>query len=813
AFITMKLLKTALRLLLFSPIVTNGLLLLLALLYAIATFTEHQQSTEVARRWFYNNPAIYILLFLGCINLCGILFSRKYFNWKKAGMLIFHFSFFFILAGAWITYNHGYEGRMHIREGESASRIFDNQNNYRSVPFNIYLKDFMIHRYPGSQSPSSFESSIRITGTDGQEKNALLSMNKVIYQDGYRIYQSSYDPDEKGSVLLVNYDPYGALISYIGYGLMFLGILWLLLSRESRFGQLNAKLKQRTCTLLFIGLSTTLSAQNYSSHTPSASHAAKFGELSIQCPSGRIEPVNTYASKLVRKICRTTSFNQLTAEQVVLGIMLYPDFWNKIPLITIENTEVHQLLSTKNDKLSYADFFNTAGEYKLQQHIEAIYNRQPKERTRFDKDLLKLDEKINILFALQHGELLSLFPLKGDEKNKWFSPGDNLTKFSGQDSLFVSRIFPIYINEVDRSIKNGNWQPVEEVLDMIKTYQKAQSPELVMDPRKTKAEIIYNRLNIFGRSAIFYLAFSTILLLLSILYTLTPTTFIRNLIRACVCSIITIFIFQSAGIALRWYISGQAPWSNAYESMVYVAWCGVFAGLFFLRRSALTFGLSGLLAGFILLVSNFNFMDPEITPLVPVLKSPWLMFHVAIIMASYGFFGMSFLLSLFSMISDIVLPENKKKYLFKPKIQEFRIMNEMSLIVGLCLLSAGTFLGAIWANESWGRYWGWDPKETWALITMLVYAFVVHSHMIKSLRNNWAFNAMVLIAFASVLMTYFGVNYYLSGLHSYGKSDTPGILNIIYAGYTIVLGIIILGYRRRQTRNIEKKHYTEQVSI
>lgn len=799
--------------LLYSTKTSSVLFVLLGVLYAIATFIEHIYDTATARLYFYNNPIVYFLLLLGAINLLAVLTQRRYFQFRKTGMLIFHAAFVLILVGAWITRSWGYEGIMHIREGESANRIYisANQQEIRQVPFSVKLNDFTIHRYPGSQSPSSFESDIEIVSSSSSRQE-VLAMNKVVHEQGYRLYQSSYDPDEKGSVLLVNYDPVGSSISYIGYYLMFAGIIWLLCSKGSRFGLLRMQLKRMaTCLMLLIPLShlhaQPTATDDHSRFLPTAAHAEKFSQLTVQCTSGRTEPANTYTSKLLRKIYRDSKFKNHTADQVVLGLILYPDYWNTIPLVAQENPDIHTHLGTSGKHIPYYALFDTQGDYKLDAFLKEIHAKPPKERNKFDKDILKLDERVNIIFALQQGNYLALFPNENDTEKRWYSPGEDLSTFNGRDSLFVSKIFSWYLSEVDHGIQQNDWQQADEILAMITTYQQAKGKEALISEKKMKSELLYNRLRIFERSAILYLAFSTFLLLFVLLHLFKTNRVTNYLIKGCCFALIGIFAFHTFGIAQRWYISGQAPWANAYESMVYVAWTAVLAGLFFMRRSPLSFGLASLLAGFILLVTNFNFMDPEITPLVPVLKSPWLMIHVAVIMASYGFFGMSFLMSLFSMIASL----GTQKQELTQKLREMRIMNEMSLIIGLCLLSAGTFLGAIWANESWGRYWGWDPKEVWALITMLVYAFVVHSHHFKSLRSDFAFHTLTLIAFASVLMTYFGVNYFLSGLHSYGRTDSPGILNIIYGVYAAILILIAVVYTH-QKRKVTKR-VTQPVTL
>jgi cytochrome c-type biogenesis protein CcsB len=259
--------------------------------------------------------------------------------------------------------------------------------------------------------------------------------------------------------------------------------------------------------------------------------------------------------------------------------------------------------------------------------------------------------------------------------------------------------------------------------------------------------------------------------------------------------IAAIFIYHLFGMGMRWYISGYAPWSNSYETMVYVAWATVLAGFIFGRKNILTLSLATLFGGVILFVSSLNWMDPQINTLVPVLNSPWLMFHVAVIVAAYGFFGISFLLGLTNII---IMSFNKASSLMALRIKELSVINNMSLLTGLALMTIGTFLGAVWANESWGRYWGWDPKETWALITIIVYSVVTHLHLVKKWNSDWLFNFTSVLGFSSVLMTYLGVNYFLSGMHSYGQTDTSSSVFVYIAiVFTIIVILGFLSYNRR----------------
>ncbi|MFH1000299.1 MAG: cytochrome c biogenesis protein CcsA, partial [Bacteroidota bacterium] len=222
-------------------------------------------------------------------------------------------------------------------------------------------------------------------------------------------------------------------------------------------------------------------------------------------------------------------------------------------------------------------------------------------------------------------------------------------------------------------------------------------------------------------------------------------------------------------------------------------WASMLAGFSFYKKAPIALAATALLTFLILYVAHLSWMNPEITNLVPVLKSYWLTIHVAVITASYGFLALGAFLGILNMI--LILLQNKKNTSrIQTKIKELSRINEASLIAGLYLLTIGTFLGGIWANESWGRYWGWDPKETWAFVTILIYAFVVHMRMIPGLKSLYAFNVSSIFAYFSVLMTYFGVNYYLSGLHSYAQGDPMPVPNFVYYSVALLLTLSISAY-------------------
>lgn len=789
--------------------------LILLVIYAVslsaATFIEKAHGTPVARELVYNQPLFYLLQLLMAVQFVATSVRMRLWQQRKSGILLLHVAFMAILAGALITNLFGFEGIVHIREGETTS-LLRQSHGTRELPFSLHLEDFRLIRYPGSNSPSSFESFLVISSSEGTRSEHVY-MNKVIYEQGYRIYQSSYDTDERGTILSVNHDNWGTAVTYAGYLLLLAGMLLTVSDPKSRFRRLAVQLRQTLPLLLFCCFPLSLAAQEGATgrlheNTIPVGHAEIWGRMQVQCSTGRIEPVNTYTSKLLRKLYRSDSFEGLRSEQVILGFLINPAYWGNVPLIRQSNTELAEKLALPSDKyLRFFDLFDEEGRYVIAAAVDSAYSQPAAKRSRMEKDLLKLDEKVNILYSLQQGRMFALFPLPGNKDGKWYSPGDDLSAFSGKDSTFVSKIFYWYAEEAGNALQTQDWSAAKEVLSMMNVYQQKRSTAGLLTDKQVAWELFYNRADLFFRSSVGYMGAGLLLLLFSVWYLLKSKPWLKRATVILTVTVVALFLLHTFGIGVRWYISGRAPWANAYESMIYVAWATALAGILFMRRSSMTLALAAFFAGIILFVANLNFMDPEITPLVPVLKSYWLMIHVAVITASYGFFGMSFLLGLLSLG---FMAAGRKTAALQAHIRTLRLINEMSLHIGLYLLTAGIFLGAVWANESWGRYWGWDPKETWALITMIVYAFTLHTRFIPTLDSDYAFNVMSVFAFASVLMTYFGVNYYLSGLHSYGSGDAPPGLHAVFAVFgAACLLTLYTGYRQRKSK--QDQHYIRRV--
>ena len=799
--------------LLSSYTATVILLLLYAVILALATFIEKQYGTVAAKIFVYYSPVFFLLQFLLVLNFVFALIKYRYLKHRRWALLTVHTAFVVILAGAFITHIFGKEGQVHIREGEKTDEMMVHTQRGMSVeklPFELELTDFRLNRYPGSASPSSYESDVKVH-LENEVREAHVYMNNVLDVKGYRFFQASYDEDEMGTILSVNKDVAGRTVTYFGYFLLMAGFVLVFFDKKSRFRKLAEQLKEvrnvskPVSVILFLLLySVAISAQSVAGkrmveavqqNPVSVEHAAKFGSLPIQS-GGRVMPMNTFSSEILRKIHKSNRFGNLNSDQFLLSFLAMPQMWVQVPFIAVSNAQISERYQLPEKYFAYEHLFDTQGNYRLLPELQQVYHKPPAERNATDKDLIKIDEQINILFQLLNYERLAVFPDASHPNHTWYAPGDDLSEFSPEDSTFITEAFSAYLAQVAQSIQSGNWDNPDELLEQIKHFQRTNDAAMLIHPQKLDAELRYNKWNIFNTAKQWYLILGGLLLVLTFMQLMQHRQWRTKFIPVFIIGIVVIFLYQTFGMGLRWYISGYAPWSNSYETMVYVAWATVLAGFIFGRKSYITMALATIFGGVILFVSGLNWMDPQISPLVPVLKSPWLMFHVAVIVAAYGFFGISFLLGATNLSIMAFTKKNDSNLL---RIKELSIINSMSLMVGLALMTIGTFLGAIWANESWGRYWGWDPKETWALITVIVYTVVTHLHLVKKWSGQWWFNLLSVLAFSSVLMTFFGVNYFLSGMHSYGQTGGTGKVFVYILLAFAAIGILgAVAYRKER---------------
>ena len=691
------------------------------------------------------------------------------------------------------------------------------------LPFAIKLNDFIAEKYPGTETNyASFMSRIEVQ--DDPSFDYDIYMNHVLDHKGYRFFQSSFFPDESGTVLSVNHDQWGTWITYIGYFLLYGGLMGLIFFGDTRFKVLAKSLKKLNqkksalLTVLFFGFGLSAWGQENQlpsqevvdslilSNVVSQDHASKFASLVIQDDNGRMKPVHTFASELLRKISLKDSYKGLSAEQVFLSMMLYPGLWYNTEFIALDkkaqNDSIRSIIGVPKAKryVKVTDFFDEEGNNKLRPYlVEAFATNTP---NKFQQDFKDASNRLALLNRALSGEILRIFPVPTDENNKWTSA---LEYRSGvvqlNDTLygsFVANSIPLYLQYVDGGVQEGDYQKADQLLESLKKSQRQLGFEVIPAESKIQTEIRYNRWDIFNRLYKYYSLFGVVLFFVVVARIYKERKALKMTVTLFKFLIYALFLVHTLGLGVRWYISGHAPWSDAYESILYVSWATLGIGLWLGKKSDFTIASSAFVSAMLLWIAHQNWVDPAVANLQPVLDSYWLMIHVAVIVGSYGPLTVGMILGVVTLIL-MLLSNSTNKERMKLSIKELTVINELSLTIGLIMLTIGNFLGGQWANESWGRYWGWDPKETWALISILVYAFVLHMRLVPGLKGRWAFNFASVVAFSSIMMTYFGVNFYLVGLHSYASGDqviTPSFIYYTAAG-VLLLGILsFVKYKR-----------------
>ncbi|CAM3714082.1 cytochrome c biogenesis protein CcsA [Flavobacterium chungbukense] len=719
------------------------------------------------------------------------------------------------------------------------------------LPFKIKLNDFIADKYPGTEkSYSAFES--KVTVQDSAETfNADIYMNHVLDYKGYRFFQSSFDPDEKGTVLSVNHDFWGTNITYFGYFLLYIGLMAIMFTKNSRFGDLKKKLeniqkkKEKLITILILLISLNGFAQqsphvhshnhehdhahsadpndhaNHVTAPPSKkqldslltiykapeAHAAKFGRLIIQDAGGRMKPINTFSSELLRKVSHNDTYNGMNSDQVFLSMTQYAQVWIQIPLIYIKpgNDSIRKIIGidSKDKYAPFVKFFDENGNYKLSKYLEEAY--KVANPNNFEKDYIETDKKVNLMESALSGSILKIFPVPNDPNHKWVSFLERESAgFKGMDSTYVKQILPLYFSALNNGSIAKNFDTADNLVESINGFQKKFGAKVRPTEEKIDAEIAYNKYDVFKVLPYWYITVSILMLMFTIINIFFDKKWLRITVNAFHIMVGLLFAIHTLGLIARWYISGHAPWSNAYESIVYVAWSTMFFGLAFDRKSKLTVASSAFVTAMILMAAYMNWIDPEIANLQPVLNSYWLMIHVAVIVGSYGPTALGFILGFVALVL-IFFTTDKNKAKMELHIKEVTYINEMALTIGLIMLTIGNFLGGQWANESWGRYWGWDPKETWALISIMLYAFVIHARFVPALRGAWTFNLMSMFVFISILFTYYGVNFHLVGLHSYASGEAHSLSWVYYTFATIsLIGLITYPKYRKHFKKKEK---------
>ena len=702
-----------------------------------------------------------------------------------------------------------------VKLGDLDFTLFFGSKVYE-LPFEIKLEDFIADKYPGTEnSYSAFKSKIEIID---QEKNNTFRdsvfMNNILDYRGYRFFQAGFDQDEGGTHLSVNHDGLGTGLTYIGYFLLYFGLMVILFDKNTRFGDLKTKIdkikqkKASMLTLLAFFVFGSSFAQNHS-HQPtdqkqileflqkykvSEEHAAKFGKVVIQDRGGRMKPINTFSSELLRKVSKSDTYEGMTSDQVFISMTQFPQYWYNVPIIYLKrgNDSIRKIANIESSAkyASLINFFDEQGAYKLAPYLDDAYGAAIPNQ--FQKDFIETDKKVNLLYSALTGEIMRVFPIPNDKNNKWVSYLE-LNEPTGTALDSIKNVMPFYLDSANKASQSKNYETANSLLVGLKKYQEKFGANVVPSEDKITSEILYNKYDIFKRLFYLYLIGGIFMMMFSLFQMFSNSKWVRYGVNFFFGVVGFFFLLHTLGLIARWYISGHAPWSDAYESMIYVAWATMLFGLLFGNRSKLTVASTAFVTSMILMIAHWNWMDPTIANLQPVLNSYWLMIHVAVIVASYGPFTLGMILGIVTLFL-ILFTNEKNKAKMKLSIDELSYINEMALVVGLVMLTIGNFLGGQWANESWGRYWGWDPKETWALISIMVYAFVIHARLVPGLRSRWVFNVMAVFAFYSILMTYFGVNFYLSGLHSYASGDKVVTPTFVYISVALVTLLSVLSY-------------------
>ena len=745
------------------------LYILVLVCMAAATIVEKSQGTDYAHAHYYG--AWWFILIWAVLAALGAFYIIKR-KVKCASTLALHLSFIIILAGALLTHISAKRGMIHLRIGQPTDTYMaqDEEQGMKEekLPFSLCLQKFEAKMHDGTNAVADYSS--KFTVTDGDDKSeGEVSMNNIYSHRSYRLYQSSYDEDGKGSVLAINADPYGIPVTYTGYALLFISLVWMLFDPKGGYRKLlkSPLLKKgalMTALILSMGNIQTLHAESATGNLQNAvlpkETAEKFGELHILY-NDRICPVQTFALDFCKKIYGARSYQGLTTEQVLSGWVFYGNTWANEPFIKIKSGEMKTAMNLP-DYASLNTFFNREmGGYTIGQYVQEYYNGQ---QDKFHQQAADIDGKIQIIMEVREGVSLKVLPYTFTKNVKatkdhpfikagtttWFSPVDKLPQaVEQQHALYIKNVFSL----LNGDVKAGNISRVNEFFVKMKKYQEVSSGNSLPTATQYKAERINNA---FPFATILFMANLTLgfIALFYTIYRMTKKREIKALNIALPILLGVSFLALTFGLALRWIISGNIPMSNGYESMLTVAWFVMLISILMQLRIRIVMVFGFLISGFFLLVSHINQMDPAIGQMMPVLNSPLLSIHVSIIMMSYALLSLTFICG----IMGICLRSHG---------EELQALSRIFLYPALTTMGFGIFIGAIWANVSWGNYWSWDSKETWALITFMIYAVVVHTQSLPVFRKPLVYHIYITLAFLSIAMTYFGVNYFLTGMHSY----------------------------------------------
>ena len=740
-----------------------SLLGILLLILTIATILEKIYGTDFVNEYIYSSVPFVILW--GVTAITSLLYIIKSKLHRQPVIFLLHLSLLFILAGAFTTWIYGEQGTMRVRQGEQQTSFTDSKGISHQLPFSITLNQFEIIYYKGTLAPMDFISHISVADKDCHRQiQGKVSMNHIFSYQHYRFYQSGYSEDNEGSVFSVSHDPYGIGITYAGYTLLLLSTVFFFFSPQSRFRQLlKSPLLHRSLTVILLLFAFSLNSNFLKANSPSPKVlprevAEHFGDLYILY-NNRICPLQTFARDFTIKLYGSSSYKGLTPEEVLTGWLFYYDSWKNEPIIRIKSNEARKLLEIEGNYARLKDYISTINEYKLEKMMNHIRSG---EQVTDKRGIEEADEKFNIINLVCTGAMMKIFPCRNiaGKTLEWYSQSDQLPQDMDNDKWVFIRKSMSYVNEM---IVMKKYNDACLLLEKIKKYQQKECDGLLPADNKFKAEKIYNQ---FDYSKSVAMACICIGLICFIYYCHCMASQKRTSRKAIIILNILlwiVFTYLSAAICLRGYVSNHLPLSNGFETMQFMAWCTLLLTFLLQRKFAMLLPFGFLLCGLTLMVSMLGESNPQITQLMPVLQSPLLSIHVVVIMIAYSLLAFIML----NGVTAVILHQSQKEC--KEQIERLQIISQIILYPAIFLLAIGIFIGAVWANVSWGRYWGWDPKEVWALITMLVYAMALHPRSLPWFHRTMFFHVFCITAFITVLITYFGVNFLLGGMHSYAN--------------------------------------------
>ena len=728
--------------------ISFGSLILMLGVLATATVIEKTNGTPTARTWFYDNIAFVALW--AVIAFSGLIYILVRRMWKRISVLLLHLSLLVILAGAGITWFTAIKGKIQAPQGKAVNVFTTTDGKQHTLPFMLTLRSFDIQTYPGTPAPMDFVSQVTVSNREN-EVTGTVSMNKVFSYDGYRFYQSGYDAEGRGAIFTVAHDPWGIGVTYAGYGLLLVGMIAVLLDRRAGFKTLlsHPALKRGTAVLLLLVCSTA--AMNAQPQTLPRDVAASMGDLYILY-NNRICPFQTFARQFTAKLYGKPSYKGLSAEQVASGWVFFYDDWKNEPMIKIKNGNVRHLLNIDGKYASLEDFYRTVSSGTMQQAIDSLQAIDDQATIRA---LGEADERYQIANMVANGTMLKLFPLNHGGHLEWYSHGSLDIPHDIDDGKWLfMRSGMDYLYEM---IARQDWNGAHQFIAKLKKYQTKECGAMLPSDTAFRAEKLYNSME-WDRPLSMTLATLGIVLFIITCRCVAQSRQLPRWARSSAIAVLVLSLaYLTMALTLRWIISGHVPMSNGFETMQFMAWATVAITLLTARKSMLVLPFGILTAGLSLMVASFGESNPQITQLMPVLVSPLLSIHVAVIMIAYALLAFLML----GGVMALTLRNNKEV------VERLHVVGQVILYPAVFLLTIGVFIGAIWANVSWGSYWSWDPKEVWALITLIIYALPLHDQSLPMFRKPQFFHAYCIIAFLSVLITYFGVNFILGGMHSY----------------------------------------------